>query len=307
MSRLLVIGSINLDLVLETDSLPAPGETVLGGTFLRVNGGKGANQAVAAARGGTADVSLLAAVGDDDLGSRVQRDLESELRLDVSLVRRKTGLATGVAAILVDRHAENMICVAPGANAALSVADVEALPEDLFARSSVMLASLEVPLDTVHAALCRGKEKGATIILNPAPVVAGLADHQLLNLVDILTPNEHEATQLSAIEVHDRSSALQAARAISGRYSIDRVVVTMGASGVVVVEKERDYDVPAEMVKACDTTAAGDCFNGVLATQLAAGVDFAEAVRLAVKGASLSVTRRGAQSSLPYLSEFCTE
>ena len=242
MRCLMVIGSINLDLVLETDCLPSPGETVLGGTFMRINGGKGANQAVAAARGGNCEVVLLSAVGDDDFGHRVVRDYQNEPRLNSKLIVEKKGFATGVAAILVDQHAENMICVAPGANAELSAADVKTLSEHDLANVAVLLASLEVPLDTIHVAVLRSKAKGATIILNPAPVVPGLENHAVLKDVDILTPNEHEIQQLTGIEVHDFSSAVSAARAIISKYGIDTIVVTMGSLGVVVVNKEEAFD-----------------------------------------------------------------
>ena len=308
MSRLMVIGSINLDLVLETDTLPSPGETVLGGTFSRINGGKGANQAVASARGGRSDlpdVAFLAAVGDDDFGHSVVQDYQNEPHLNASLIVKKKGIATGVAAIFVDQQAENMICVAPGANAALSVADVEGLGEEEFENVAVLLASLEVPLDTIHAAVKRSKAGGAMIILNPAPVVPGLAEHAVMNKVDILTPNEHEARQLSGVEIQDVASAVEAARVIIRKFGIAIVVVTMGSEGVVVIDGEGSFvEVEAPQVDAVDTTAAGDCFNGVLAAQLAAGTVFSEAVALAVQAASLSVTRRGAQTSLPTIAEF---
>ena len=307
MSRLMVIGSINLDLVLETDSLPTPGETVLGGTFSKVNGGKGANQAVAAARGGSPEwpeVSFLAAVGDDDFGRRVVEDYQAEGRLNASWIRNKPGFSTGVAAILVDQHAENMICVAPGANAELSVADVDSIDSQRLSNLDLLLASMEVPLKTIHAMIKRCKAGGAKVILNPAPVVPELLDHPVLYEVDILTPNEHEAAQLAVRDVQDTETAVEAGRDIIRKYGIQTVVITLGAAGVVVVEGENFYEVAAPQVQAIDTTAAGDCFNGVLAAQLAAGVDFKEAVALAVKAASQSVTRRGAQTSLPVYSEF---
>ena len=232
MSRLIVIGSINLDLVLETNTLPSPGETVLGGTFSRVNGGKGANQAVASARGrslDSPDVVFLAAVGDDEFGRSVVQDFQNEPYLDASLIVEKKGFSTGVAAILVDQQAENMICVAPGANAALSVNDVEGLADEHFENVAVLLASMEVPLDTINAAVKRSKAGGAMIILNPAPVVSGLAEHGVMHHVDILTPNEHEASQLSGIEIQDVASAVEAARVIIRKFGIATVVVTRGA------------------------------------------------------------------------------
>ena len=198
-----------------------------------------------------------------------------------------------------------MICVAPGANAALSVADVEGLDDEEFENVAVLLASLEVPLDTIHAAVKRSKAAGATIILNPAPVVPGLAEHGVMNNVDILTPNEHEACQLSGVEIQDVASAVEAALVIIRKFGIAIVVVTMGSEGVVVIDGEGSFvEVEAPQVDAVDTTAAGDCFNGVLAAQLASGTVFSEAVALAVQAASLSVTRRGAQTSLPTIAEF---
>ena len=304
MSQLLVIGSINLDLVLETQQLPAPGETVLGGTFLRINGGKGANQAVAAARGGNINVTLIAAVGDDDFGNRVKQDYLEEPRLNASLITEKQGVSTGVAAILVDQQAENMICVAPGANAELSPTDINSLEQDLFSEAAVLLASMEVPLETIEAAICKVRGSELLVVLNPAPVVPDLLNHNLLTWVDVLTPNEHEAAQLSGVEVTDRDSAVQAGNRIREKYSIETVIITLGAAGVVVVNSAGNYAVEAPTVQAVDTTAAGDCFNGVLASQLAAGVAFQEAVSLAVRAASISVTRRGAQTSLPERQEF---
>ena len=305
MSHLLVIGSINLDLVLEAQQLPTPGETVLGGMFSQVNGGKGANQAVAAARGGDSDVVLIAAVGNDDFGRQVLQAYEEEARLSTKLIQTKSGVSTGVAAILVDQQAENMICVAPGANAQLTSEDVERLDDVWFDDARVLLASMEVPLTSIEQAVIRAKQGGAMVVVNPAPVVAQLAEQMFLAQVDILTPNEHEASQLSGVRVEDVESARVAAAEIRDKYSIPVVIVTLGADGVVVDSPDSSsLHVQAPKVDAVDTTAAGDCFNGVLATQLAAGVPLQQAVSLAVQAASISVTRRGAQTSLPQRNEF---
>ena len=304
MSHLLVIGSINLDLVLEAQQLPTPGETVLGGMFSQVNGGKGANQAVAAARGGDSDVVFIAAVGNDDFGRQVLQAYEEEARLSTKLIQTKAGVSTGVAAILVDQQAENMICVAPGANAQLTSEDVERLDDVWFDDAQVLLASMEVPLASIEQAVIRAKQRGAMVVVNPAPVVPQLAEQMFLAQVDILTPNEHEASQLSGVRVEDVESARVAAAEIRDKYSIPVVIVTLGADGVVVDSPDSSLHVQAPKVDAVDTTAAGDCFNGVLATQLAAGVPLQQAVSLAVQAASISVTRRGAQTSLPQRHEF---
>ena len=301
MQKLLVVGSINMDFVIRTESLPRPGETTIGGKFCQISGGKGANQAVAAARGGCVAVRLLAALGDDDMGRALLKQYGSEDQLSLDLVHKIDDGVTGVATILVDSSGENMICVAPGANAHLQPAQVRAVTDEVFEDSGVLLASNEIPLETVAACIRRATLAGLRIILNPAPVLPELADHPLLKSVDLLTPNEHEARLLSGIEVTDVASAIASARVLQ-QMGVECVIITLGSQGVVVVPREGQSDpwcVQAPQVVALDTTAAGDCFNGLLAAELAQGQDLKQAVEFAVHGASLSVSCRGAQSSLP--------
>nr|MCS5573517.1 ribokinase [Pseudomonadales bacterium] len=263
--------------------------------------GKGANQAVAAARGGCVPVRLLAAMGDDDLGASLLEQYRTEDRLSLDLIHKINGGVTGVATILVDPDGENMICVAPGANAHLQPAQVTAMADDVFQDCGVLLASNEIPLDTVAACIQRAALAGMRVILNPAPVIPQLAEHPLLKSVYLLTPNEHEARLLSGIEVTDFVSAISSARAVQ-QMGVEHVIITLGSQGVIVVPREGQSDpwcVQAPRVAAVDTTAAGDCFNGLLAAELAHGKDLEQAVEFAVRGASLSVTCRGAQTSLP--------
>lgn len=297
---LIVVGSINTDLVVRGPRLPCPGETVLGGDFYRAAGGKGANQAVAAARVNRHRVSLVAALGDDDFGREALAGLRAE-QLDCRHVKTVAGQASGVALILVDRHGQNCISVASGANDQLTADDVHALPDALFQSSRVLLASLEVPLETVGAALERAKRAGLTTVLNPAPASPAVLDCGLLRLVDVLTPNEHEAALLAGSEVIDRQTGSKAGRALRTA-GCGAVIVTLGEQGCVVVGEET-APLDAIDVEAVDATAAGDAFSGVLAAALSEGLPLVEAARRAGVAAGLTVTRRGAQSSLPTAEE----
>lgn len=296
MASVIVLGSINIDLVVYGPRLPAPGETVLGGRFAQVSGGKGANQAVAAARAGKDPVLFIAAVGSDSFGRAALESLGRE-RLDLSHVKTIDGEATGVALIMVDGQGENCISVALGANAALTAADFENIPAGDFEAAKVFLACLESPLDAVRAGLVRAKKTGLTTILNPAPADAAVLQGDLLTLVDILTPNRAEAAALSGVAITDPESAIRAARKLQG-LGCGTVIVTLGQDGCVVVERD-PYVTPALAVEAVDATAAGDAFSGVLAVALAEGHPVAEAACWATAAAGISVTRRGAQPSLP--------
>jgi len=294
-SAVLVLGSINTDLVIRSPRLPAPGETVLGGEFYQAGGGKGANQAVAAARAGRGPVTFVAAVGDDDFGSAAHARLASEC-LVCDFVKVVPGVATGVALIMVDERGENAISVAPGANARLSEADIRSLPESLFREAAVLLASLEVPLPTVLYALERAKQAGIRTILNPAPAHDGL--HEVLGrgLVDVLTPNQAEAVALSGNSINSDQTSREAAQHLIAA-GAGAVVLTRAAAGCVVAE-ERTIALPAYTVPAVDATAAGDAFSGALAARLAEGESLLNAARWASAAAALSVTRAGAQPSL---------
>jgi len=295
-SNILVLGSINTDLVIRGQSLPGPGETVLGGQFYRAHGGKGANQAVAAARVSNVPVTLIGAVGDDPFGRETLTHFAEE-NLDCRYLKTVPGEPSGVALILVDRHGENSISVASGANASLSPADVDAVPDEVFHTAKVFLACLELPLDTVTCGLKRAKRAGLLTILNPAPADRRICCQEILSLVDVITPNEGEAAALAS----SNDGPVAAARAFQ-QLGCAKAVVTLGAAGCVVVE-EGDTLVEGCSVQPVDTTGAGDTFNGVLAVGLAEGRCLAEAAGWANRAAALAVTRAGAQPSLPTRTE----
>jgi len=300
-SRLIVLGSINTDLVVKVSELPHPGATVIGGTFFQSQGGKGANQAVAAARAGLSRVTFIAAVGDDGFGRESLSHLGRE-KIDLAHVVVKPQVASGVALIIVDQHAENMIAVASGANALLSPSDVNSIPDSVFHSANVFLTCLEIPLDTVASGLKRAKEAGLLTILNPAPA-SGPLPSEILRYVDVITPNESETSRLTGVEICDKASAERAAR-ILRQQGIKNVVITLGSQGCLVIDDlERTKAFPAYRVNAVDTTGAGDAFNGVLAAALADGLPWDQAIRWAMCAAAISVTRPGAQSSLPQRDE----
>lgn len=289
----MVVGAVNVDLVVRGVPLPAPGQTVTGGVFERHHGGKGGNQAVAAAlalRGGSLDgaVRLVGAVGDDAIGTDALEALQTE-GVDVSRVRIARGVATGVALIIVDEHGENQIAVAPGANATPTPADVDSALDDLDARG-VVLASLEVPLDAVRRAAERCRQAGGTFVLNPAPASAEAAS--LLPLANVVSPNESELRLLG-----------EDAESIRAKHRDLHVILTVGSRGAVV---DGGQTVPAPKVEAVDATGAGDCLNGVLAAGLLERRPLQEAVARAVTAASISVTRPGARSGMPTRDEIDT-
>jgi ribokinase len=287
---LVVLGAVNVDLVVRGVPLPRPGETVLGGSFERHHGGKGGNQAVAATRalrGGPAygAVRSLGAVGDDPMGAEALEALRNE-GVDVSHVSVVPQTATGVALIVVDDRGENQIAVAPGANATLTSGVVEAGLEG-FGPGSVLLVSLEVPMDVVRRAAERARELGGTVVLNPAP--AAEEARALLDVADVITPNQRELSVLA----HDTESIRTAHPGL-------RVVLTLGERGA---EIDGFIAVPAPRVRAVDTTGAGDTVNGVLAAGLLEGRPLEEAARRAVSAASASVTRAGAREGMPLREE----
>jgi ribokinase len=275
-----VVGSINLDVVVEVQRHPAPGETVVGGDRRELPGGKGANQAVAASRLG-ATVALVARVGADDAGRRLRDGLAGE-GVDLTHVLVDAEAPTGMALIAVDGAGENTIVVSPGANARVGAADVEAA-RDVLAGAAVTLVQHEVPEDAVAAAIAGA---GSRVVLNPAPA------RPLAGAVDVLVPNRGELEALAgrAGDPVELARGLEAARA---------VVVTLGPEGALVVEGERVERVPAQRVDAVDTTGAGDAFCGALAQALDSGADLVEAARWATRAAAASVTRVGAQDGMP--------
>jgi ribokinase len=300
-ARLVVLGSSNTDMTVTLPELPAPGETRLGGTFATSPGGKGANQAIAACRAG-GDVTILTAVGDDALG---QGTLERYRRegLDICWVKIVPGVPSGVALILVGERGENLIAVAPGANACLTPTDLNALPEELFAPKAVFLASLEVPIPAVVRGLQRAKARGMITVLNPAPIDPAILDREVLGLVDVLTPNLEEARALvRTLPGSDPSSSaiepVEAAQRLRAR-GVDRVAITLGPLGCLVMTADGECQVPAPEVAAVDTVGAGDAFNGALAVALAEGRPLAAAAAWACAAGALAVTRPGAQGATP--------
>lgn len=286
----LVAGSINVDLVVRVDRLPGPSQTVVGGVLERHGGGKGGNQAVAAARWG-ARVRFIGAVGRDDFGTAALAELQAE-GIDTDAVAIPPDASTGVALIVVDRRGENQIAVASGANERVDAAAVRGALEGVaFARDGVCLLNLEIPDDAVLAAAIAAAAIGMRTVLNPAPARA--LTETLLDLQPILTPNAGEAEALTGL-----ADAAAAAHALSARTRAP-VVVTLGASGALIVAAGTEEIVPAIPVEVVDTTGAGDTFNGVLAAELARGSALPAAVRLAVAAASRSVTFRGARDGMP--------
>ena len=306
--RVIVVGSINIDLVISAARLPQPGETVSGGRFAQHDGGKGGNQAVAAARLG-APTTLVAATGLDDFGDRGRAALEADGVAIGELVSERAE-PTGVALVLVDAAGENMISVAPGANAALTPAHVRTALERLAPTAGdVVVAGHEIPTATVREALRLGREAGARTILNPAP--ADGIDRSVFGLADVVTPNRAELAMLATAEgrrIGRRgpvpADPIAAARTLLDRNAegdgADAVLVTLGSAGAVLVRRDGDpIEIPAPAVKAVDTVGAGDALNGALAAGLAGGLSLEEAARRAVVAAALSVTRPGARGGLP--------
>ncbi len=292
-ATIVVAGSSNTDMVVQTSGLPGPGQTVLGGVFFMNAGGKGANQAVAAARLG-GQVVFIAKTGADLFGAQAVEGFKKE-GIDCRYVFTDPATASGVALITVDAAGENCIVVAPGANALLSAADV-LLAREAIGRAEVVLVQLEIPLPTVEALVSLATAAGKRVILNPAP--AQLLPDELLRAVSILTPNESEAERITGILVRDPDSALQAARALSAR-GPRTVIVTMGKAGAFVWDEGVCTLVPAPEVVAVYTTAAGDVFNGALAVALGEGMGMIDAVGFANHAAALSVMKLGAQASAP--------
>ncbi len=295
--KILVIGSSNTDMVIKSSRIPQPGETILGGTFFMNAGGKGANQAVAAARLG-GDVSFIAKTGDDIFGKQAIELFRTE-GIDVSGIIVDAQYPSGVALITVDANGENCIVVAPGANAALSIADIEAAKEKIES-ASIILMQLETPVATIERIAEIASSKNRIVVLNPAPATA-LSD-ELLKKIAVITPNQKEAEMLTGIKVTDKNTAAEAAKILQQK-GIATVIITMGAQGAFVFYNDESYLIESIKVNAVDTTAAGDVFNGALVVALANGEEIKEAVEFACKAAAISVTRLGAQASAPYLNE----
>lgn len=291
----LVIGSSNTDMVVKTDQFPKPGETVLGGTFLMNPGGKGANQAVAAARLG-ARVRFITKTGSDIFGKQAREGFEKE-GIDIQFSGESADLASGVALITVNERGQNQIVVASGANMDLMPGD---LPDTAFKEVAMALLQLEIPIETVRRAIGKCAELGIPVILNPAP--GRPLERNLLQGLFLITPNETETELITGIAVESMESLEAAARHLLG-LGIQNVVITLGSKGVYLAGDGFTGIIPAPVVEAVDSTAAGDVFNGAILKSLAGGTSLPEACRFACRAAALSVTRMGAQSSAPYQHE----
>ncbi len=295
--RILVVGSSNTDMIVRLERIPRPGETVIGGEFTTARGGKGANQAVAAARAG-GDVTFVARLGQDAFGDQAMVGFMADA-IHTDHVVRDQAVPSGVAFIFVTKNGENSIAVASGANAKLSAADVRKA-KSAFAGSDALLLQLESPLRTVQTAAKLAARVGVRIILNPAP--AQPLPNELLRLVSVLTPNETEAELLTGIEVKSLAGAEKAADKLLHQ-GVGAVTITLGSRGAWVASEGVRQLVPGFRVKAVDTTAAGDTFNGALAVGLSEGMLLTEAVLFANAAAAISVTRMGAQPSAPARAE----
>ena len=296
-AKVVVVGSLNMDLVTRAERLPRGGETLIGKSFATVPGGKGANQAVAAARLG-AQVSMVGCVGDDAYGAQLRGALLAEA-IDCQAVSVIEG-SSGVALIVVDDSSQNAIVIVAGANAQLAP-EVVAGFDAILQAADVIICQLEVPYSTVGYALKRGRELGKTVILNPAPASGPLPADWYAS-IDYLIPNESEASALSGLPVNSRVSAEAAANQLIAA-GAGKVIVTLGAQGSLFADGARFDYFPAPKVEAIDTTAAGDTFVGAFAAALAAGKSEAEAISFGQVAAALSVTRAGAQPSIPTLSD----
>jgi ribokinase len=291
MSNIIVVGSLNADLVVRTPRFPQPGETISGEDLLIIPGGKGANQAVAAARQGTS-TAMVGRVGNDSFGPTLIENLKRN-DVNTSHVQTDAQAATGTAIIVVDANGQNSIVLSPGGNGRVTPADIDNVP---FGNYKLLLLQLEIPVEAVLAAARRAKEMGLRVLLNPAP--ARSLPVELLSLPDILVPNESELSLLTDQPVNDIASAENAAKTLLGR-GVQHVVVTLGANGALIVSKEPTKHIPSFKVDVVDTTAAGDAFIGGFASALLQNKSMEEAVRYGCACGALAATEFGAQPSLP--------
>lgn len=293
-----VLGSLNMDLLIDTERLPAPGETVRGERFRRAAGGKGANQACAVARMGVA-CAMIGAVGEDSFGDELRNGLRGD-GVDVSAVRRVRGVSTGTAMIVVDAAGRNQIVVAAGANGEVTPEDVRRNAE-LIRRSKALVVQLEVPLAAVESALREARRSSVLTVLNPAPIAP--LSNEMLQLCDWIIPNEIEAGQIIGGTIRTLPEATAAAREIRNRSQVTNVAVTLGRDGVWIESDAFSGHVPAFTVDAVDTVAAGDTFIGAFVARLVEGTPVVDSARFACAAAAISVTHAGAQASIPTRAE----
>ncbi len=297
MKKITVIGSLNMDLVVQVKKMPKVGQTVMGSNFKEIPGGKGANQAVAMGRLG-AKVNMIGKVGTDGFGQSLLSALEKD-KINIAYIGQEDNTSTGVALINVNEEGNNSIVVAPGANYKLNKEDIDA-SLDAIKGSKIVVLQLEIPLETVKYALEKSKELGKYTILNPAPAVK--LEDEIIKNIDLLTPNETELEILSGVEIKKEEDLFTAAKALMKK-GIKELIVTLGEKGALYINREKMKSYKAYNVKAVDTTAAGDSFTGAIATALMNDKNIDEAIDFASKVGALSVTKEGAQSSLPYLEE----
>ncbi len=296
---LVVIGSINLDQLFSVNHAPKPGETLIADDLIEANGGKGANQAVAAARNGL-DVRFVGRVGDDGAGMSLRQGLV-DAGVNTEYLLTDAEAATGRAVIFVEPSGQNRIVVASGANAKVGLADVEPLLSKMTSED-ILLATFESPLDTVTQAFVAAKKRGVTTVLNPAPARSSVPD-ALLEATDIIIPNEGEATALTGIDTVDAASTAESAMALCRR-GINQVIITLAENGSYYANSEGDeFAIPAFNVKAVDTTGAGDTFIGGFLTKMAAGESVEDAIVYATAASGLAVSRQGGQPSIPTAGE----
>ena len=296
MKKIVVVGSANTDMVVKAATLPLPGETLLGGTFFMNAGGKGANQAVAAARLG-GNVTLVAKVGNDIFGKQTIEGLQKE-NINTDFVFTGDTAPSGIALIMVNEEGENCIVVAPGANANLLPADIETV--NAINEAAIILMQLEIPLATIEAVSIKAKATNQQVIINPAP--AHPLSDELLNGLFLITPNETEATLLTGVTVTNQATASKAADIFLNK-GVQNVIITLGKQGAYFKNRNEQFKVAAPVVQAKDTTAAGDTFSGALTVALTENMDWQQAIQFAVTAASISVTRLGAQASVPFRNE----
>ena len=296
MKNICVIGSLNMDLVVNVDTMPKPGQTIIGSNFKEVPGGKGANQAVAMTRL-NGNVSMIGKVGEDGFGQTLINSLKND-KVDTTYIQTSKG-ATGVALITVDKNAQNSIVVSPGANFEVKEDDIDNNIEAI-KNSDIVVLQLETPLNTIKYALNKAKELNKYTILNPAPAVK--LDDEIIKNVDLLTPNETELEIISGVNIETEEDIQKAAQIMIEK-GVKELIVTLGSKGSLYINKEKSMFKKAYKVEAVDTTAAGDSYTGALAVALSQDKNIEDAMDFASKVGALSVLKEGAQSSLPTLED----